>query len=260
MRNLVIGSSGFVGRYLCEYLIKKGESVVQYDIVNNEFEDCRHCRLYLDNIDRVYLLAWKVGGSNYLYDFKTQKEQLDWNIKILCNTMDQLNNVPFVFVSSQLAENCDTVYGVLKRLGEVWSELNGGVVVRLWNVYGAFEHSSIRSHVVADFVHQALKNGKIVMQTTGDEKRQFVHIEDVCDALYASFIHKGIYDVSSLQWHSVYNVASLIASYTNCNIIAGSQIGSSLIIPNKNLVPGCVPKVSLIDGIGRTIELFKSCQ
>lgn len=255
MNNLVIGSSGFVGKYLCEYLISLGENVIEYDIVRDFKEDCRYNKLPLDNIDRVYFLGWKVGGANYLYDPETQKEQLDWNIKILTNSMDQLKNVPFVFVSTQLAENCDTVYGVLKRLGEFWTELNGGRVIRLWNVYGAYEGHTIKSHVVADFVHQALSSEIINMMTNGNEKRQFIYIDDVCKTLHMSFMYKGIYDASSLQWNSINDIAELISKYTGCRIVRGSKEGSSLIIENKPII--YKSHVLLETGIRKTIELFK---
>lgn len=258
MKNLVLGSSGFVGKYLCNYLRNKQEEVIEYDIVRNPTEDCRIASLPLDTVDRVYFLSWKVGGSNYLYNPDTQKEQLDWNIKILCNIMEQLQSVPFVFISSQLAENCDTIYGVLKRLGEVWSNLNNGVVVRLWNVYGAFEESSVTSHVIADLIHQALKYNVINLQTTGLERRQFVYIEDVCSALHQSFNYKGTYDVSSFQWNSIYEAALIISNITGCQINCGNKIGSSLFIENKLALPGWKNNYSLTEGLTKTINLFKS--
>jgi nucleoside-diphosphate-sugar epimerase len=257
MNNLVVGSSGFVGRYLCQYLLNKGENVIEYDIVRSAKEDCRYFKLPLKTIDRVYFLAWMVGGSNYLYDPKTQKEQLDWNSKILNNCMDQLN-VPFVFVSSQLAENNDTIYGVLKKLGEHWTHLNNGVVIRLWNVYGAYEKNSIKSHAIADFIHQAITKNKIILQTTGEEKRQFIYIEDVCDALYHSFNYKGTYDATTLQWNSIYEVAKIISNYTGCQIEKGNKIGSSLIIPNKPLIPNWLATNSLDVGLKKTITLFEN--
>ena len=258
MNNLVLGSSGFIGRYLTQYLRDLGENVVEYDIVRNEQEDCRFFTLPLVNIDRVYFLAWQVGGANYLYDPATQREQLDWNIKILTNSMDQLIDIPFVFVSSQLAEDCDTVYGVLKRLGEVWAQLNGGQVVRFWNVYGACEPQSVKSHVVADFIHQALSNNIIQMQTDGKEKRQFIHIDDICRTLRLSFEYKGVFDASTLQWNSIYEVAELVSKYTGCQLIRGAKSGSSLVITNKPLI--CEAQISLDTGIRKTIDLFKRKQ
>jgi len=256
MNNLILGSSGFVGKYLCQYLKNIGENVIEYDIAKNNKEDCRFQKLPLQNIDRVYFLSWLVGGANYLYHPDTQKEQLDWNIKILTNTMDQLTNVPFVFVSTQLAEDCDTVYGVLKRLGEVWTKLNGGRVIRLWNVYGPYEKSSVKSHVIADFIHQALNTNSIKMMTDGSEKRQFIHADDVCASLHASFKYNGgIYDASSSQWNSVMEVARLISKYTGSQIVPGTKVGTSVMMENKPII--WKPQVSLNEGIKKTIDLFK---
>jgi nucleoside-diphosphate-sugar epimerase len=255
MNNLVIGSSGFVGKYLCQYLLNKREGVIEYDIVRDSQEDARFAKLPLENIDRVYFLAWKVGGANYLYDPATQKEQLEWNLQLLSNVMSQLTNIPFVFVSSQLAEDCNMVYGILKRLGEVWTQLNGGRVIRLWNIYGAYEPHSIKSHVVADFIHQALSNKKIIMLTDGEEQRQFIYIEDACDVLHSSFDHHGIYDASSTKWNSVNEVASLISKYTGCAVVRGKKRGSSLIITNKPLIKST--PTSLDEGIQKTVKLFK---
>ena len=171
--NLVLGSEGFVGKAFCRYLEARGERVIHFDLKRGPKEDAREVVLPLAEVDRVYFLAWEVGGAKYLYRDDAQFMQLDWNLKLLLNVMPQLkaSGLPFLFVSSQLAEEYDTVYGVTKRLGEVWTHLMKGVRVRLWNVYGAYEDSTERSHVVADFVWQALTQGEIRMMTTGEDFR-----------------------------------------------------------------------------------------
>ena len=37
--NLVIGSEGFVGKPLCDYLVAQGEKVVRFDLKRNAAED-----------------------------------------------------------------------------------------------------------------------------------------------------------------------------------------------------------------------------
>ena len=204
MENLVLGSEGLVGKYLCNYLEKKGESVVRFDIKRTSEEDVRYAILPLDNVDRVYFLAWDVGGVKYLYRENTQLHQLEWNIAILHNVMPQLevSQMPFVFTSSQLAEE-NTVYGVTKKLGEMWTRQIGGCFIRLCNVYGANEETSERSHVVSDFVNQS-RDGDIQMLSDGTERRQFLHLEDACDAMYAM---RG-------QWICIKDVADIVQRVT----------------------------------------------
>lgn len=258
LRNLVIGSEGFVGKPLCRFLEGVGEQVLKFDVKRDEAEDGRSSLLKLSEVDRVYFLAWDVGGAKYLYRDDVQFRQLDWNLRLLLNIMPQLqaSRTPFLFVSSQLAEEYDTVYGVTKRLGEVWTHLLRGVRVRLWNVYGAHEEYSERSHVVADFVHQALTTGEIRMLTTGEERRQFVHIQDVCRAFHQALAKRlsGLYDVTSFEWVSVREVAEAIAVETGARVTPGQRIGRTPITPMQGKIPGWLPTVSLHEGLRDMIE------
>jgi len=156
IKNLVIGSEGFIGKSLCEFLEKKGEKVIRFDIARSEDEDARKAILPFDECDRVYFLAWEVGGAKYLYQKSTQLHQMNWNVELLKNVMFQLqkSQTPFIFTSSQLAEEIDTVYGASKRLGELWTQQLGGACVRFWNIYGALEETIQPNH----FYHPACCN------------------------------------------------------------------------------------------------------
>jgi nucleoside-diphosphate-sugar epimerase len=257
-RNLVVGSEGFVGKPLCAYLETAGEAVVRFDIKRNSNEDAREARLPLEGIDRVYFLAWDVGGAKYLYREDSQFRQLDWNLKLLLNVMPQLqeSGIPFLFVSSQLAEEYDTVYGVTKRLGEIWTHLMKGVRVRLWNVYGPIEEPTERTHVVSDFVYQAVFNRKIEMMTTGEEQRHFIHIDDVCQAFHLAMSRnlQGVYDVSSFEWVKVKELAQIIADVTGAELIPGSKVGSTPVTPIRGKIPGWHAQISLEEGLRRLIS------
>jgi nucleoside-diphosphate-sugar epimerase len=259
--NLVIGSDGFVGNPLCRYLEARGERVRRFDLKRGSQEDARVAQLDLDGIDRVYFLAWEVGGAKYLYRDDIQFVQLDSNLKLMLNVFPQLQRarVPFIFISSQLAEEFDTVYGATKRLGEVWTHLLGGVRVRLWNVYGAYEPPSERSHVVADFAWQALRTGEIRMLTTGDELRQFVYIDDVCAGFHTALAQNlpGVYDISSFEWMPVRRVAEIIASLTGAKVVHGSKVGSTPITPMRGKLPGWTPKVNLEEGLALMLQRYK---
>lgn len=257
-RNLVIGSEGFIGKPFCSFLESIGEEVVRFDIKQSDDEDARFADLGLEDFDRVYFLAWDVGGSKYLYKEDAQLHQMDWNLQLLLNVMKQLqiHGTPFLFISSQLALEHDTVYGATKHLGEVWTKLLGGVFVRQWNVYGPFEEHNIRSHVVSDFVHQALDTGKIKMLTTGEEVRQFVHIDDVCSAWHTALSEnvQGVHDVTSFEWVRIKEVAEIIAKYTGATIIPGKISGSTPLTPLSGKIKGWNPTVTLEEGIKRMIQ------
>ena len=260
MRNLVLGSDGFIGKPLCRYLKGLGEETVEMDIKRDEFprhdNDIGWCQLPVDGIDRVYFLAWNVGGAKYLYDPKTQLDQIASNMQILNIVMPQLMGIPFVFTSSQLAGDPDSPYGVMKRLGELWTQQSQhGISVRLWNVYGEMEEEGIRSHVVSDFIRQARK-GKIDMLTDGSEFRRFVHMDDVCNALHHAFTvaGKGPYDVSTNHGRTILELARGISDVTGCEFARGDKTVPIGRIRAGAPLPGWESKVDLDDGVKRMIE------
>jgi len=262
MKNLVIGSEGFVGRSFCQYLETAGETVIRFDIKRGEEEDASKYKLPVEAADRVYFLAWEVGGSKFLYRDEIQFLQLERNLALMTNVFRQLRECPkpFLFVSSQLAEEHDTVYGTTKRLGEVWTRLLNGVRVRLWNIYGSYEPVGERSHVVADFVHQALSTNEIRMLTTGEEQRQFIFHTDVNEGLHQALSDglQGIYDISSSEWVTVLSIAKIIADQTGAKVVPGNIVGSTPITPMVGKIPGWQPKVSLANGLAQLIAKTKA--
>lgn len=261
MNNLVIGSEGFLGKQLCKFLRNLGQEAIEIDVKNGAHEDARFIDLPLENIDRVYFLAWDVGGSKFLYKENTQISQMEWNNILMNNVFPQIMDIPFVFVSSQLADKTNTVYGVQKQMGEVWTKLSKhGATVRLWNLYGYNEDFTERSHVVSDFIYQAMVNKEINMLTKGEEYRQYIHIDDVCEGLLKSFDisdRTKTYDISSGEWVKLIDLANEIKNITNCKVTRGETIGTSLSIDNKEFVPNWEPKINLKDGLNEMIKSFK---
>lgn len=259
--NLVIGSDGFIGSPFCRFLEQKGEKVIHFDIKRGKSEDARSAKLPLKSVDKVYFLAWDVGGSKYLYEQKLQRNQLDWNLSLMKNVFDQVAAAKkdFLFVSSQLSEEVDTVYGVTKRLGEVWTGLLGGVVVRVWNAYGYMEEENIKSHVMSDFIFQALKTKKIRMMTNGAEWRQFTHITDLSNAFYMALntphLRRTVFDASSYEWVRIIDIANIIANETGAKVLPGDKIGHDpLAADNMGRVPGWLPSISLEEGLRTMVE------
>lgn len=259
-RHIVLGSEGFIGKYLVNYLKNQDQQVVGWDIKNGVAQDCSTANLSLNKEDVVYFLAWDVGGAKYLYREDTQLKQLNLNLKLMKNVFDQLerSKCSFIFISSQLAST-DSVYGTMKRLGELWTSQIGGCCLRLWNVYGAYEDFSDRSHVISDFIHQAQDYGKIEVITTGDERRQFIHIRDVCDAIKLVLKNgdKNIYDITSFGWVDIKYAAKLIADFMSVSVFLGNKKGSTQDVTIKGQLPNWSPNISLEDGIKETISLFR---
>lgn len=280
MKYLVLGSSGQIGSPLVQYLQNKGHSVVEYDIKRNYYEDLRLfepykslkayiLESYICQCDFIFFLAWDIGGSKYLSSNESTFDFVHNNVAIMDSTFYFIKkyNKPFIFTSSQMASMDHSTYGNTKLIGEKLSNSLGGISVRLWNVYG-YEEVSERSHVITDFIWMGLNNGVIDMRTNGEETRQFLYVEDCCDAL---FILSKLYDnisrdqdfhISSYVWTSIEDIAKIVSNLCNCTYIKSNLIDNVQMSiqeePNNEMLKYWNPKVSINEGIKCVMKRMKN--
>ena len=201
MKITVLGSSGQIGSYLTEYLKSKNYFVREFDIVNSQDQDMTHIpNVYLRNAimdsDFVFFLAFDVGGSHYLKKYQNTFKFINNNTRMMANVFGYLEQyqVPFIFASSQMSNMSYSPYGVMKRVGELYTKSLNGLIVKFWNVYG-IEKDMEKAHVITDFIHKGFKTGVIDMMTDGTEMRDFLYAEDCCEGLEA--VMNNYQDLSS---------------------------------------------------------------
>ena len=165
MKILVLGSEGIIGNGLCKKLKTLGHEVSGWDILLGPEQDLRISAPDMSSFDFVFFLAYDIGGSKYLINKTTSF--INNNMKIMINTFDELekSGTPFIFASSQM-QNMDHPYGTLKRIGENYTTILGGLSIRFWNVYD-YEEVSVKSHVIPDFIKQFINTGRIKLLTDG---------------------------------------------------------------------------------------------
>ena len=188
-RITVLGSSGQIGAYLTKYLRDKGHDVREFDVANGEDQDMTkipNCDLHarIATSEFVFFLAFDVGGSHYLQKYQHTFKFIDNNTRMMANVFGYLEQykVPFVFASSQMSSMSYSPYGVMKRVGELYTKSLGGLIVKFWNVYG-IEKDHEKAHVITDFIRKGFETGVIDMLTDGTEQREFLYAEDCCEAL-----------------------------------------------------------------------------
>ena len=191
MRVTILGSSGQIGAYLTEYLRKKGHQVTEFDKNYDEKHDMTvipNLRLHgsIMNSDFVFFLAFDVGGSHYLKKYQHTFGFLDNNARMMVNAFEYIQKYkkPFVFASSQMSNMSYSPYGVMKRVGELYTKSLNGLIVKFWNVFG-IETDMEKAHVITDFIKKGFETGTIDMMTDGTEEREFLYAEDCCEALEA---------------------------------------------------------------------------
>ncbi len=271
MKYLVLGSAGQIGDCLCSYLKNKGHEVLEFDIVDNQFQDLRiHNNEILEDLinkcDFIYFLAFDVGGSRYLAKYQHTFDFLHNNVRLMSNTFELIKkyNKKFIFASSQMSNMSYSPYGVAKAIGERYTDALNGLTVKFWNVYGP-EKDLEKSHVITDFIIKAKTTGVIDMLSDGTEVRQFLHADDCSDCLltlsncYDDIDKSREYHITNFKWNSILEVANIIASnFDNVKIIPGES-KDMVQLDKRNEADEYIlnfwkPKIDLEEGIKMIIK------
>ena len=278
MKVLNLGSSGQIGAYLTEYLRGKGHEVTEYDknlgpqynltaIPSTWLEHC------IKEADFVFFLAFDVGGSRYLKKYQHTFKFIDNNTRMMANVFGLLekHKKRFVFASSQMSNMSHSPYGVMKRVGEMYTSTLGGLTVKFWNVYG-IEKDHEKSHVITDFIRKGFEFGDFDMMTDGTEERQFLYAEDCCEALetimehYTDFKPEDPLHITSFNSSSIKDVAAIIMGQFN---LIGRPIKitpglakDSVQLDKRNdanmfIKDWWLPTTNLQDGIGKVFNAMK---
>ena len=269
-RVLILGSSGQIGAYLTEYLKEKDYDVREFDSVNGEHQDMTHIpNPFLRNVimdsDFVFFLAFDVGGSHYLKKYQHTFKFINNNTRVMANafTLIEKYNKPFIFASSQMSNMSYSPYGVMKRVGELYTKSLNGLIVKFWNVYG-IEKDMEKAHVITDFIVKGFETGIIDMMTDGTEEREFLYAEDCCEALetimqkYSDFTSDNELHITTGISTSILGIARTIQSLFK---EIGKEVGiapspskdevqkDARNVPDTYIRKWWVPKTSVSDGV-----------
>ena len=278
MKVTILGSSGQIGAYLTEYLRDKGHEVTEFDKNHDEKEDMTvipNIKLHgvIKNSDFVFFLAFDVGGSHYLKKYQHTFGFLDNNARMMVNAFEYIQKYkkPFVFASSQMSNMSYSPYGVMKRVGELYTKSLNGLIVKFWNVYG-IEKDMEKAHVITDFIAKGFETGTIDMMTDGTEEREFLYAEDCCEALetvmdkYSDFTSDDELHITSGVSTSILEIAQQIQLYfggiqKEVEIIPASSKDEvqkdARNISDPYIRKWWKPKTSITHGIGKVFEEMK---
>ena len=211
------------------------------------------------------------------HDPKKYQHSFDFinnNSRLITNVFGLLGeyNKRFVFASSHMSNMSYSPYGVMKRVGELYTTALKGLTVKFWNVYGV-EHDEEKSHVITDFIRKGFEEGDFEMMTDGTEERQFLYAEDCCEALetimenYTDFKPEDPLHITSFHQSSIKEVAQIIMGQFN-KIgkpvkISPGLAKDSVQLDKRNeadnyIMGWWLPKTNLQDGIAKVFEAMKN--
>jgi UDP-glucose 4-epimerase len=293
---LVIGGAGFLGSKIAGAFGSSGYAVTSLDIAmpgdSHESSDLRTISMSLPDAafgallsevapDVLVHCAGKASVpesmTNPHDDFASHVILTEWLIN---QCRRSAPNTRFVYLSSaavygqpdelpvteSAAVRPVSPYGYHKRMAEMLCEQASGlfglqtVIARIFSAYG----SGLQRQVIWEAARQACEENQISLQGTGDETRDFIHVQDIAQAviLLAERVPAdgSAYNVASGTETSVQDVAQAIAEKSRkCSVLfRGTRRGydperwKADITKIRNI--GFQPSISLGEGLDDVIS------
>jgi UDP-glucose 4-epimerase len=298
-RVLVTGGAGFIGANLVRMLLKRGHQLTVLDelkvgreayleglpleLVRGNILDGELLEKLSGACDAIIHLAAQTGVPGSLED-----PRRDCSINVLgtLNVLEAARHrgvARMVFASSNAPlgrqkppaeENKAALpvspYGASKLAGEAYCLAYQGswgletVVLRFSNVYGPF--SAHKNSVVAQFFKDTVAHGQITVHGDGQQTRDFIYVDDLCDAIIAglnSEVSGEVFQIATGQATSIAGLAEMVQSVTGIRAervraaARGGDVRESYAVVGKAArMLGWKPKTSLEEGLRQTWQWF----
>jgi nucleoside-diphosphate-sugar epimerase len=184
----VTGATGFLGRHLCTALRAGGVTVHEHGQETGDIRDAKALRRAVDSVnpDWVFHLAADIRQNTPLADL------LETNVVGTMNLLNAAQGRPLVAVGSfeeygdcpvpfreDMPPRPRSPYGISKAIASLLVTASRGVVIRLPVLYGPGQSANMFIGGACD----AVRTGKRLAMTPGQQTRDFLYVADAIDAL-----------------------------------------------------------------------------
>lgn len=274
MRILVTGGAGFIGSHLLDRLVNEGNEVVVLDNLSTGKREWvnRKARFIAGDIRDPTTVATAMQGCNVVFHLAalTDSRSADdaiYQVNYLGSEnvfkLAAAKECKIIFTSSAAvygekfpcseSAKCAPIsqYGKSKVKAEAMlQKLDNAFIARLFNCYGSRSKS-----VVNKFCEKIPDYKDITVYGSGIQTRDFVHVNDVVNALLLGLENSGIYNLGTGIETSVLHLIDLIHEITKSKPntkftppVEGDIRRSRAEIGKIRSI-GWEPKISLEDGV-----------
>lgn len=204
MKILVTGGAGFIGSNLIKKLLEEGHQVHSLDCygngsTKNHVDGCNYITGDIELVhlmDKDFNLCYHLAAQSRVQpSFENPTETFRVNVVGTEAVMEWAKNnkikVIYAGSSSKHHDPSDSPYSMYKYLGEEICKLykktyNLDVeIVRFYNVYGTNESLNEKyGNLIGIWRSKILKNEPLPIIGDGEQRRDFIHVDDIVDALY----------------------------------------------------------------------------
>jgi UDP-glucose 4-epimerase len=299
-RVLITGGAGFLGSALVNHFLKKGVEITVVDsarrLSNYAYFDIRLVKLVelewpdysglkdLGKFDSIIHLAWTTNPASSMRDVSFDASSNILGTIELLETMKCGNSSKIIFLSSggtvygnnsggvvseESATNPVSAYGISKLACEKYVNLYGSgesccsTVLRLGNPYGPYQLNGTPVGVISSFIRHLHANRSIDIYGTGENVRDFIHIDDVVSAISMCVCRNdvsGVFNLGSGKGYSINQILQIIEELTEqaveVNYLPDRRADVREIILDVNKIKrhlGFECKTSLVTGISEML-------
>jgi UDP-glucose 4-epimerase len=297
MRIFITGGAGFIGIHLCKKLLELNHSVTVYDNFSNSLQEnfisimkqkvtlipgdiLDHSKLItsMKNHDVVIHLAAQISVSESI---RNPKLTFDVNVHGTQNVLNAClqNNITKIIATSTAAVYQNTSTKIilnekspvepLSPYGESKLEMEkkiinfastnkiNAIILRLFNVYGIGQ-SLEYAGVITKFKEHIQNNSPLIIFGDGSAIRDFVHIDDVVNAIILSISHSknSLCNIASGISTSISELAQIMIALSdkdikisNESLRSGEIMFSSSDISLAKEILKFTPKITLKHGL-----------
>lgn len=241
MKTLVTGGLGFIGSNLVDLLISDGDEVVVLDNISSDSGKLSNqnpkAKYYLDDVemialemvqeerfDRIFHLAAK---NNAEFSPKEPSDYFVTNAWAIMEVLEfaRLTKVPIVVHAMKFFSGENSKYknpfffaqSTRKEICDFYSKYYGvkSIGANLCGVYGPREpDDEYTGTLLGKFLRHYKSGGDLTVYGTGEQKRDFTHVYDICRGLVALSLVKtdvDCLDLASGDQISVIDLARFIS-------------------------------------------------
>lgn len=297
---MITGVGGFIGRGLARFFARRGVAVYgvgSHGVDNAPVGDLKsYHQMRLPDADfgalvasvRPDLLIHCAGSASVPHSVTDPRTDFLNGPVLTWEVLDAIRlyapACKFVFLSSAAVYGCPerlpvceldpgrpiSPYGSHKLQSEAicreFHDLFGiqTVSARIFSVYGP----GLRRQVVWDLCHKAIKHRRVEAQGTGRESRDFLHVQDLCEALalleQKAPLQGGVFNIGSGCETSIKNLADSIVQSLgiDCEVAFSGRLPAGTPLNWRADISalrglGFEPKISMQKGISDYVEWCK---